>query len=386
MFHLFTHAFFKAMLFLGAGSVIHAMHHEQDMRNYGGLRKKIPFTFAAMMIGTLAITGVGIPLTGWIGFAGFASKDAVIESAFAFGGGLGTYAFWMLVVAACFTSFYSWRLIYLTFYGKPRGDKHAHEHAHESPKTMLIPLAVLALGAVFSGAIWYNQFFGHTDTVGRFFGVPYAVEGHTDEAGHGEEAMATDGHGEAATDGHGDNAAPADSHATEDTHAAADDGGHGDAHYVFTGHAGEGAIHMAPDNTVMNDAHSVPKWVKLAPFVAMVIGFVTATLFYIVNPKLPARTAELFQPAYQFLLNKWYFDEIYNWIFVMPAQWIGRTLWKRGDGNIIDGGINGLAMGIIPFFTRLAGRAQSGYLFHYAFAMVLGIAVLITIATLSFGG
>ncbi|TBX29366.1 NADH-quinone oxidoreductase subunit L [Nioella sediminis] len=389
MFHLFTHAFFKAMLFLGAGSVIHAMHHEQDMRNYGGLRKKIPFTFAAMMIGTLAITGVGIPLTGWIGFAGFASKDAVIESAFAFGGGLGTYAFWMLVVAACFTSFYSWRLIYLTFYGKPRGDKHAHEHAHESPKVMLIPLAALALGAVFSGAIWYNQFFGHTDSVGRFFGVPYAVEGHADEAGHGEEAMATDGHGEAATDGHGENdahaAEAADSHATEDSHAAADDG-HGEAHYVFTGHAGEGAIHMAPDNHVLNDAHSVPKWVKLAPFVAMIIGFVTATLFYIVRPTLPARTAELFQPAYQFLLNKWYFDEIYNWIFVIPAAWIGRTLWKRGDGNIIDGGINGLAMGIIPFFTRLAGRAQSGYLFHYAFAMVLGIAVLITIATLSFGG
>src|SRR6056297_2473571 len=130
MFHLFTHAFFKAMLFLGAGSVIHAMHHEQDMRNYGGLRHKLPYTFAAMLIGTLAITGVGIPLTGWIGFAGFASKDAVIESAFAFGGPLGSYAFWLLVVAALFTSFYSWRLIYLTFYGRPRGDKHAHEHAH----------------------------------------------------------------------------------------------------------------------------------------------------------------------------------------------------------------------------------------------------------------
>jgi NADH-quinone oxidoreductase subunit L len=377
MFHLLTHAFFKAMLFLGAGSVIHAMHHEQDMRNYGGLRKKIPFTFAAMMIGTLAITGVGIPLTGWIGFAGFASKDAVIESAFAFGGGLGTYAFWMLVVAACFTSFYSWRLIYLTFYGKPRGDKHAHEHAHESPRTMLIPLAVLAVGAVFSGAVWYNQFFGHTDSVARFFGVPYAVEGQADEAGHGE--VVADAHGEDATEP----AAPADGHATE---AAADAGDHGEAHYVFTGHAGEGAIHMAPDNTVLNDAHAVPKWVKLAPFVAMVIGFLTATLFYILRPTLPARTAELFQPAYQFLLNKWYFDEIYNWIFVIPAGWIGRMLWKRGDGNIIDGGINGLAMGIIPFFTRLAGRAQSGYLFHYAFAMVLGIAVLITIATLSFGG
>ena len=395
MFHLFTHAFFKAMLFLGAGSVIHAMHHEQDMRNYGGLRKKIPFTYWAMMIGTLAITGVGIPLTGWIGFAGFASKDAVIESAFAFGGGLGTYAFWMLVIAACFTSFYSWRLIYLTFFGKPRGDKHAHEHAHESPKVMLIPLAVLAVGAIFSGAIWYNQFFGHTDSVGRFFGVPYAVEGHADEHAedtHATEAAATDTHGAEATDGHGEEDTHAAAAATEDhaapadAHGAEDAGDHGEAHYVFTGHAGEGAIHMAPDNTVMNDAHSVPKWVKLSPFVAMLIGFFTATLFYIVKPGLPARTAELFQPAYRFLLNKWYFDEIYNVVFVIPAQWIGRTLWRRGDGNIIDGGINGLAMGIIPYFTRLAGRAQSGYLFHYAFAMVLGIALLITIVTLTFGG
>ncbi|MEO0866829.1 MAG: NADH-quinone oxidoreductase subunit L, partial [Pseudomonadota bacterium] len=157
MFHLFTHAFFKAMLFLGAGSVIHAMHHEQDMMNYGGLRKKIPYTFWAMMIGTLAITGVGIPLTGWIGFAGFASKDAVIESAFAAGNG---FAFWALVIAALFTSFYSWRLMFLTFYGTPRGDKHTHEHAHESPMTMLLPLGVLALGAVFAGAIWYASFFG----------------------------------------------------------------------------------------------------------------------------------------------------------------------------------------------------------------------------------
>ncbi|RFU13566.1 NADH-quinone oxidoreductase subunit L [Rhodobacteraceae bacterium W635] len=349
MFHLFTHAFFKAMLFLGAGSVIHAMHHEQDMRNYGGLRKKIPYTFAAMLIGTLAITGVGIPLTGWIGFAGFASKDAVIESAFAFGGPLGSYAFWLLVVAALFTSFYSWRLIYLTFYGRPRGDKHSHEHAHESPRTMLIPLAALAVGSVFAGAVWYNQFFGHTDTVGRFFGVPYAVEAHADEQG------------EEATD-------------------------HGAAHYVLTGAPGEGAIHMAPENTILNDAHEVPKWVKVAPFVAMLFGFFTATLFYILRPGLPARMAELFGPLYQFLLNKWYFDEIYNVIFVLPARWIGRALWKRGDGDVIDGGINGLALGIVPFFTRLAGRAQSGYLFHYAFAMVLGIAVLITIVTLSFGG
>ncbi|WP_417840199.1 NADH-quinone oxidoreductase subunit L, partial [Tritonibacter scottomollicae] len=170
MFHLFTHAFFKAMLFLGAGSVIHAMHHEQDMMNYGGLRKKIPYTFWAMMIGTLAITGVGIPLTH-IGFAGFLSKDAIIESAYA-GGSM--YGFWMLVIAAAMTSFYSWRLMFLTFYGKPRGDKHTHDHAHESPMVMLIPLGVLALGAIFAGMLWYNSFFGHADKVGKFYGIPVA--------------------------------------------------------------------------------------------------------------------------------------------------------------------------------------------------------------------
>src|SRR6056297_484407 len=171
MFHLFTHAFFKAMLFLGAGSVIHGMHHEQDMRHYGGLRHKLPYTFWAMMIGTLAITGVGIPLTGWIGFAGFASKDAVIESAFVGSG--GGYAFWMLVIAALFTSFYSWRLMFLTFFGEARGDKHTHEHAHESPMVMIAPLGVLALGAVFAGAIWYGSFFGKPNEVIKFFGGSY---------------------------------------------------------------------------------------------------------------------------------------------------------------------------------------------------------------------
>jgi NADH-quinone oxidoreductase subunit L len=187
MFHLFTHAFFKAMLFLGAGSVIHAMHHEQDMRNYGGLRKKIPYTFWAMMIGTLAITGVGIPTT-YFGFAGFFSKDAVVESAFAFGGDLGQFAFWSLIVAAAFTSFYSWRLMFLTFFGTPRGNKHTHEHAHESPWTMLVPLGALALGAVFSGVVWYNSFFGKTNEVASFFGVPYAEEGAHDAAGEGDHA------------------------------------------------------------------------------------------------------------------------------------------------------------------------------------------------------
>ena len=359
MFHLFTHAFFKAMLFLGAGSVIHAMHHEQDMRNYGGLRKKIPYTFGAMMIGTLAITGVGIPLTGWIGFAGFASKDAVIESAYA-AGPMG-YAFWMLVIAALFTSFYSWRLMFLTFYGKPRGDKHTHEHAHESPMVMLIPLGVLSLGAVFAGAIWYNSFFGHTDSVAKFFGVPYAEAGeHSAEGdGHGEAAAADAGHGEEAKGG--------------------------EHHYVFAGQPGEGAIYVGPDNDVLNEAHEVPKWVKVSPFIAMLLGLGTAYWFYIVNPKLPKRLAESQRPLYLFLLNKWYFDEIYDFLFVQPAKGLGRLLWKRGDGNVIDGSINGVAMGFIPMLTRLAGKAQSGYIFTYAFFMVIGIAALVTWMTLSGG-
>jgi len=347
MFHLFTHAFFKAMLFLGAGSVIHAMHHEQDMTNYGGLRKKIPYTFWAMMIGTLAITGVGIPLTGWIGFAGFASKDAVIESAFASGNG---FAFWALVVAALFTSFYSWRLMFLTFYGTPRGNKHTHEHAHESPTVMLIPLGVLAVGSVLAGAIWYSAFFGKTNEVIKFFGGQYE--------------------------------APAD----ELKKAVAENNPKASAlKYVMAGEPGEAGIYIAPENTVLHEAHYVPTWVKLSPFIAMVLGFVVALWFYILNPSLPARLAENQRPLYLFLKNKWYFDELYDVVFVRPAKALGRFLWKRGDGNVIDGTLNGVAMGIIPFFTRLAGRAQSGYIFTYAFAMVIGIAVLVTWMTMSGG-
>jgi NADH-quinone oxidoreductase subunit L len=370
MFHLFTHAFFKAMLFLGAGSVITAMHHEQDMRNYGGLRHKIPKTFWAMMIGTLAITGVGIPLTH-IGFAGFLSKDAIVESAFASGNG---FAFWALVVAACFTSFYSWRLIFMTFYGKARGDHHTHDHAHESPLNMLIPLGVLALGAVFSGMVWYGSFFGDHAKVTTFFGMAHH------EAAEGEAAA---GHGEATAEAaasHGTETATTEAASTEAATADATDG-----HAAEAGHAPQGAIFMAPDNTVMDDAHHSPVWVKVSPFVAMVIGLAFAWLFYIRDVTLPRRLAETVPGIYAFLLNKWYFDEIYEAIFVTPAKWLGSFLWRRGDGNVIDGSINGVAMGIIPMLTRLAGRAQSGYLFHYAFAMVIGIAFLLTWMMLSGG-
>ncbi len=383
MFHLFTHAFFKALLFLGAGSVITAMHHEQDMRNYGGLRHKIPKTFWAMMIGTLAITGVGIPLTS-IGFAGFLSKDAIIESAYASDVG---YAFWLLVIAALFTSFYSWRLMFMTFYGRPRGDHHAHEHAHESPWTMLVPLGVLALGAVFSGMVWYNSFFGDHNTVNRFFGIPVhaeeTAEAHSEavpaEAATTEAAteLTTEPATEAATDtATGHSTEPATESTTGETVLA--EAGHA------TGVAPEGAIFMGPDNHVMDEAHEAPAWVKVSPFIAMLIGFVTAWVFYIRDPSIPGRLAAQQRPLYLFLLNKWYFDEIYDAIFVRPAKRLGKFLWVRGDGGVIDGFLNGVAIGVVPFFTRLAGRMQSGYLFHYAFAMVLGIAILIT--WMSIGG
>jgi len=362
MFHLFTHAFFKAMLFLGAGSVIHAMHHEQDMRNYGNLRKKIPYTFWAMLIGTLAITGVGIPLTH-IGFAGFLSKDAVIESAYA--GTNGGFAYWALVVAALMTSFYSWRLMFLTFWGKARGDKHTHEHAHESPMVMLVPLGVLATGSVLAGMIWYGSFFGDHAQVNRFFGIP---DTHVAaDAGHGEtEAQADEAHAEV----------------PEDNHPIDAEGNHPNIGHA---EAPQGAIFHHPDNHVMDDAHNAPTWVKISPFIAMLIGFVLAYWFYIIDPTIPVRLAEQQRPLYLFLLNKWYFDEAYDFLFVQPAKALGRFLWKRGDEGTIDGALNGVSMGVIPFFTRLAGRFQSGYIFSYAFAMVIGLALLITWITIGGG-
>lgn len=312
MFHLLTHAFFKAMLFLGAGSVITGMHHEQDMRNYGGLRGKMPYTYWAMMIGTLAITGVGIPFTH-IGFAGFVSKDAIIESAF---GGGATYAFWILVIAAAMTSFYSWRLIFMTFYGKPRGDHHTHDHAKESPMSMLIPLGVLAVGSVLAGMVWYEPFFGSHDAVHAYFG---------------------------------------------------------------------NSIAMLDTNHTIHNAHEAPGWVKVAPFIAMALGFGLAWLFYIRSPKLPGQLAANQPILYRFLLNKWYFDEIYDAVFVKPALALGRFLWKRGDENTIDGVVNGVSLGVMPMLNRAYARVQSGYLYTYAFAMVLGIAALVTYVTLTGG-
>ncbi len=415
MFHLFTHAFFKAMLFLGAGSVIHAMHHEQDMRHYGGLRTKIPYTFWAMMIGTLAITGVGIPLT-FIGFAGFLSKDAIVESAWASG---SSYAFWLLVIAAAMTSFYSWRLMFLTFYGAPRWGHEAHGHEqvalahapehegghsdegahghgahepHESPAVMLIPLGVLAVGAVFAGMIWHNSFFGEHERMVSFFALPEHAEAESGEAragdGEGEPiAEAGASPSEAATEAEGEavaaEAAPeggAEAVASEEA-PAEEERAEGEVGPVSVGSI---AMSEASEHT-LEAAHASPAWVKVSPFLAMLLGLALAYLMYVRQPDLPGRIAAANAPLYRFLLNKWYFDEIYDAVFVRSAQAIGRFFWKSGDGTVIDGSINGVAMGIMPTLTRAAGRAQSGYVFHYAFVMVIAVAALLSWFTISGG-
>ena len=345
MYHLFTHAFFKAMLFLGAGSVIHAMHHEQDMRNYGGLRKKIPYTFWAMMIGTLAITGVGVPLTHF-GFAGFLSKDAVIESAWA--GTNAGFPFWILVVAALLTSFYSWRLMLMTFFGEPKEDSQAYSHAKESPMVMLIPLGILGIGAILSGMIWYSSFFGKDYQVANFFGM---------ESEYYQKS----------SDGSDDNANKINIVGIEEKIPPA------------------GAIFMGPENHVLHDAHYAPIWVKISPFLAMLTGLFMALWFYVWDKKKPAQWASTLDPVYRLLLNKWYFDEIYEAIFVSRAKAIGRFFWKKGDVGIIDGIINGIAMGIIPFVTRVSTRLQSGYIFSYALGMVLGIMALLSWMIFSVG-
>jgi NADH-quinone oxidoreductase subunit L len=215
---------------------------------------------------------------------------------------------------------------------------------------MLVPLGVLAIGAIFAGAVWYNSFFGKTNEVVTYFGGKYG-----EPAQELVEAVA------------------------ERSPKASE------LHYVMESKPGEAAIFIATENTVLHEAHYVPTWVKLSPFVAMVLGLLTAWWFYILNPAMPGRVAAANRPLYLFLLNKWYFDEIYDFLFVQPAKWLGGFLWKRGDGDVIDGAINGVSMGVIPFFTRLAGRAQSGYIFTYAFWMVVGIAVLMTWMTLTGG-
>ncbi|MDP3884944.1 NADH-quinone oxidoreductase subunit L [Hydrogenophaga sp.] len=306
IFHLFTHAFFKALLFLGSGSVIHAVSDEQDMRKMGGLRKLIPTTYWMMVIGTLALTGVGIPTT-IIGTAGFFSKDAIIEGAFAGHNSLAAFAFVLLVVAAVFTSFYSWRLIFMTFHGEPRASHDVMHHVHESPLVMLVPLFILAAGALFAGVLFHDLFIG---------------EGYAE--------------------------------------------------------FWKQALFTLPDNHILHEFHDVPLWVKLAPFVAMLVGLAFAWQFYIRSPETPKALAEQHRGLYAFLLNKWYFDELYDFLFVRPAKRLGYFLWKEGDGRVIDGfGPDGISARVQDVTARVV-RLQTGYLYHYAFAMLIGVAALVT--------
>ncbi|MBA68813.1 MAG: NADH-quinone oxidoreductase subunit L [Rhizobiales bacterium] len=306
IFHLFTHAFFKALLFLGAGSVIHSVSDEQDMRRMGGLRKHIPMTYWMMIIGTLALTGVGIPFT-IIGTAGFFSKDAIIESSFMAHSPVAGFAFVMLVVAALFTSFYSWRLIFMTFHGKPRASADVMHHVHESPPVMLVPLYILAAGALFAGLIFHGYFFG-------------------------EE-------------------------------------------YV---EFWKGALFTLPENELVHEYHHVPWLVALLPFLAMLVGLVTAWFFYIRSPETPKSLAQDHRGLYQFLLNKWYFDEAYDFLFVRSSKALGRFLWKKGDVGTIDSfGPDGIAARVQDITGRVV-KLQTGYLYHYAFVMLIGVAALVT--------
>ncbi|MCE1237039.1 MAG: NADH-quinone oxidoreductase subunit L [Hyphomicrobiales bacterium] len=312
VFHLFTHAFFKALLFLGAGSVIHAVSGEQDIRAMGGLKGHIKLTFAMMVIGTLALTGVGIPFTDF-GFAGFNSKDAIIEAAYVGENPVAGLAFGLLVIAALFTSFYSWRLIFKTFFGAARAPKEVMDHVHESPAVMTVPLMVLATGAVLAGMVFTGHFVGHE--YGEFW---------------------------------------------------------------------KGALFTSDHNHVLEHMHHVPTAVKLAPFVAMLIGLVTAYVFYIVAPSIPEKLAASQQGLYRFLLNKWYFDELYDFLFVKPAMKLGRFLWKEGDGRVIDGfGPDGVSARVVAITGKVVAL-QSGYVYHYAFAMLIGVAALVTYVM--FGG
>ena len=304
IFHLFTHAFFKALLFLGAGSVIHAMSDEQDIRKMGGIWRKIPITYAVMWIGSLALAGVPF-------FAGYYSKDFVLEAAFAAHSAVGTYAFACGMTAAFLTAFYSWRLIILTFHGAPRADHHTMEHVHESPWVMLVPLLVLAAGAIGIGALFHEEFVGH----------------------HWQQFW-------------------------------------------------NGAIVNAPHNHIMDAAHHVPSWVPLAPTVAGLSGIALAYILYMLAPSIPGKLAATFGGVYRFLLNKWYFDELYDAIFVRPARALARVLWQKVDAGVIDGVPNGAAA-IASDVAQGAVRLQTGRVANYAFTMIAGLAIFVTL--LAFG-
>ena len=300
MFHLFTHAFFKALLFLGAGSVIHAMSAEQDMRRMGGLWDKIPYTYVLMWIGSLSLAGIPI-------FAGYYSKDVILAAAWASGTAVGRYSFCLGTFTAFLTAFYSWRLLIMTFHGKPRADEETLHHVHESPWIMLIPLFVLAAGAICAGFLVEHWFVG--DGRGEFW---------------------------------------------------------------------RNSILVLPQHDSIAAAEDLSAVIYFLPLVAALLGIAVAYVCYSLIPDLPTRLSVQFRAIYLFLLNKWYFDELYDRLFVRTAFTLGDGLWKTGDGMIIDGlGPDGIAAATREL-AREASRLQTGYVYHYAFAMLIGVVALVT--------
>ena len=307
MFHLTTHAFFKALLFLGAGSVIHAMSDEQDMRKMGGIWKKIPITYALMWVGSLALAGIPF-------FAGYYSKDLILEAAWAASSNSGYFAFWLGCLAAFLTAFYSWRVLLLTFHGNFNSSKEVLDHVHESPFVMLIPLFVLALGAIFSGWYFYNDFVGYNWK--EFWG---------------------------------------------------------------------NSIFISEKHKAFKLAHYVPLWVKYLPIFLAILGILCAYLFYVLNPNLPKILSKKFSPIYNLFFNKWYFDELYDYLFVKSFIKFGNYFWKKGDEGTIDRfGPNGISK-LVKNISSKSIIIQSGYIYHYAFAMLIGLVVLITWLLLDYG-
>ena len=300
IFHLITHAFFKALLFLCAGAVIHAMSDEQDMRKMGGIARKVPITCATMWIGSLALGGIPY-------FAGYWSKDAILESTFAAHSLVGTYGFVCGTAAAFLTAFYSWRLLFMTFHGKSRADHHVFEHVHESPWTMTGPLLLLSIGAIFAGWWFHNQFIG-------------------------------------------------------------------DIHEAFW----QGAIFTQPTNHVLEQIERTPFLIGILPTATGVLGIALAYWFYMVNPAIPAQLATRFAPIYRFLLNKWYFDELYDFLFVRPAIYLAKEFWQVGDATIIDGVPNGLAS-LAEGGSEQIVRIQTGSIAVYAFTMLIGVVALVSL-------
>ena len=297
MFHLLTHAFFKALLFLGAGAVIHAMSDEQDMRKMGGIWKLIPITYAMFWIGNLALAGVPP-------FSGYFSKDAILEAAWASDSLSGHYGFWCGLIAAFLTAFYSWRLMIMTFHGAPRADHHTMEHVHESPWVMLVPLLLLAVGAMFAGYAFHEQILG----------------------------------------------------------------------LDWRAYWGS-SIQIAPSNHVLAHMEDVPKVVSMAPTVLGVLGIALAYVFYMFMPGIPVAIAKNFGPIYRFSFNKWYFDELYSFLFVRPAMWLARAFWQV-DRDVVDGMPNGVAA-LTNSGAQQIIKIQTGSIANYAFVMLIGVVALV---------